>query len=123
MYGELKFVDENSVEKSPDSVQQTPDGSSGAGSKSFTTGSNSGGGGGKTGGGGGSGGSGGRKTGGSTWTIGQGSPQAPETSHPVACHHLIVKWSTQTKRFSQTDHSTGHVLFSLNRGQTWRRGI
>lgn len=82
MYGELKFVDENSVEKSPDSVQQTPDGSSGAGSKSFTTGSNSGGGGGKT--GGGSGGSGGRKTGGSTWTIGQGSPQAPETSHPVA---------------------------------------
>ena len=116
MYGELKFVDENSVEKSPDSVQQTPDGSSGAGSKSFTTGSNSGGGGGKT--GGGSGGSGGRKTGGSTWTIGQGSPQAPETSHPVA-----MPSPDQTKRFSQTDHSSGHVLFSLNRGQTWRRGI
>jgi hypothetical protein len=41
----------------------------------------------------------------------------------LQCHHLIVKWSAQTKRFSQTDHSTGHVLFSLNRGQTWRRGI
>lgn len=64
MYGELKFVDNNSdsIEKSPDSVQPAPDGGSKSGGSS----------------------SGGKTNSGSSWQIGQGSPPAPTTSQPVA---------------------------------------
>jgi uncharacterized membrane protein YgcG len=73
-YGELKFVDEKSIEQSPDSVQQTPGGMGGSNAA-----------GGKCGGSDSGGKSSGGKTSstGSGWTIGSGSPQAPETSPPV----------------------------------------
>ena len=70
-YGELKFVnDGESIEKSPDSVQPTP------GLDSMAQATSAGGKSGSSKFGGAS-----SKTG-STWTVGQGSPQAPTSTAP-----------------------------------------